>query len=972
MKRRLIAMILMICLVLPLLPTSALAANSVVASGYCGGEGGGTNLTWTLDSNGKLTISGSGRMADGYLSYEAGYGIIHHPGWDAVANQIKSVSIGSFVTYIGKWAFNGCTSLQSVSISSRSSQLQEIGDIAFSGCTSLQSITLPDSLQIIGDSTFSNTGITSITIPASVTQIGVGAFAYCSSLKSINVNSRNSNWCSVDGVLFTKPMGTLWAYPIGNARTSYTVPDGVSGIMMQAFERSRLSSITLPDSLESISSDAFTSCYNLKSIVIPANVKTINNMAFDHCSGLSVYFRGNAPTVTAAGSELRSFPTDTILYYRAGTSGWSSSGTWNGYTLKKWQFTLGRDNNSFVHSPKAEKDGGFVDVEDYDFFPDELLEKLKKGASWWETFKIKKTLRDGWKGSCYGISATIALVYSERLSLKDISTSSAVTYFGLPKPKDDPKLLNSLTYYQLSQRISEKSGAHTYPNTYEALPELLKAIDDCGIAIVDFDIVPPAGYGSYAHAVLATDYVENPDCSYTVSLYDVNSRGKADQNVQNRLIKMRISSDLREFSFADANGSEVSTNTCNWIEIERPDDIYPIKPYEAYETSGGSRAVRAVAYGARSVTVALYIPFNTSGTITSTSGDTLTYGIDGFSGTMEIGDTDVYINGENSEWILTVPYSESFTATCTSDTFGLTIGAEDDYLSVEGSGIQTATFTLGEGITLNEGLTGTYDFTAFVGTDVEVDENETNLIELSATASVETKITYDAAAKQVSATSSAPLQNAAAYSLIRTDVTAIPDLDAAEGVLTVSAEEPTSTDDTFMQILPAIIAAEELPFSDVTAEDWFYDDVAFVYENGLMVGTSAQHFDPNASVTRGMVMTILARKEGIETDRYSPWYAARVEWAAANGISDGSNPESEITREELATMLYRYAKLKGYDLSGTYLTNYTDASSVSGYAVSAVQWAVAAGLMNGSNGKLTPRDTATRAQLAAMLHRFFG
>lgn len=202
-------MILMICLVLPLLPTSALAANSAVASGYCGGEGDGTNLTWTLDSNGKLTISGSGRMADGYLSYEAGYGIIHHPGWDAVANQIKSVSIGSFVTYIGKWAFNGCTSLQSVSISSRSSQLQEIGDIAFSGCTSLQSITLPDSLQIIGDSAFSNTGITSITIPASVTQIGVGAFAYCSSLKSINVNSRNSNWCSVDGVLFTRPMGTL-------------------------------------------------------------------------------------------------------------------------------------------------------------------------------------------------------------------------------------------------------------------------------------------------------------------------------------------------------------------------------------------------------------------------------------------------------------------------------------------------------------------------------------------------------------------------------------------------------------------------------------------------------------------------------------------------------------------------------------------------------------------------------------------
>lgn len=83
----------------------------------------------------------------------------------------------------------------------------------------------------------------------------------------------------------------------------------------------------------------------------------------------------------------------------------------------------------------------------------------------------------------------------------------------------------------------------------------------------------------------------------------------------------------------------------------------------------------------------------------------------------------------------------------------------------------------------------------------------------------------------------------------------------------------------------------------MTSTDWFYSDVKYAYETGLMTGTSADAFSPEAPVTRGMVMTILARREGIRTDRYTPWYAAGCEWAKANGISDGSNPEAPVTRE---------------------------------------------------------------------------
>lgn len=182
--------------------------------------------------------------------------------------------------------------------------------------------------------------------------------------------------------------------------------------------------------------------------------------------------------------------------------------------------------------------------------------------------------------------------------------------------------------------------------------------------------------------------------------------------------------------------------------------------------------------------------------------------------------------------------------------------------------------------------------------------------------------------------------------------------------------DPIDPDYPLISILPVL--AKDLPFADVKSGDWFYNDVKYAYETGLMTGTASDAFSPEAPVTRGMVMTILARREGIRTDRYTPWYAAGCEWAKANGISDGSNPEAPVTREQLAAMLYRYAALKGRDLTAGENLNFTDASDVSAYALSALQWATGEKILTGSNGALNPQATATRAHLAAILHRYFG
>lgn len=178
----------------------------------------------------------------------------------------------------------------------------------------------------------------------------------------------------------------------------------------------------------------------------------------------------------------------------------------------------------------------------------------------------------------------------------------------------------------------------------------------------------------------------------------------------------------------------------------------------------------------------------------------------------------------------------------------------------------------------------------------------------------------------------------------------------------------------------------KLPFSDVRIADWFYNDVKYVYEKGMMAGTAADVFAPNATTTRAMIVTILYRLEGSPavtgTSSFvdvpaGQWYTDAVNWAAANQIVKGTSattfaPNDSITREQMAAILYRYAQYKGYDVTKKAdLSGYSDNGQVSAYAKDALAWANAAKLINGvTNTTLAPQGNATRAQVSAILHRF--
>ena len=161
--------------------------------------------------------------------------------------------------------------------------------------------------------------------------------------------------------------------------------------------------------------------------------------------------------------------------------------------------------------------------------------------------------------------------------------------------------------------------------------------------------------------------------------------------------------------------------------------------------------------------------------------------------------------------------------------------------------------------------------------------------------------------------------------------------------------------------------AQNVSFDDVKPTEWYADAVRCVVEKGLMSGTGTDAFSPDGTTTRGMLMTILARYAGADTTGGANWYEKGMAWAQSAGISDGRAPEAGITREQLVTMLYRYADVP--EASGT-LDAFADADTVSAYAVDAMRWAAANGIVNGSHGRLNPHGNATRAQVAAMLMRF--
>lgn len=262
----------------------ALANKEKPMSGKCG-----DNLTWVLDDEGTLIISGVGEMYD--------YGLSDSP-WDEKKEDIRTVKIEAGVSNISSRAFSFSKKLTSVSISN---SVTCIGDAAFWMCTNLGTITIPNSVTTIGSTAFAATKLNTVTIPGSVINIGNGAFSACRKLNEISVSEYNNYYCSENGVLFNKNKTNLIQYPEGKPDETYVIPSSVKSIDGTAFSScDNLVSVTIPDGVTKIGDRAFSYCNALTEVTIPNSVTSIVDGAFYSCDGLSsVKILGNVTNISA-------------------------------------------------------------------------------------------------------------------------------------------------------------------------------------------------------------------------------------------------------------------------------------------------------------------------------------------------------------------------------------------------------------------------------------------------------------------------------------------------------------------------------------------------------------------------------------------------------------------------------------------------------------------------------------------------
>ena len=280
MNKRIFMLLLTLTVLLGALTLTISAVETeVLDSGTCG-----ENLTWTLDSEGALTISGTGAMRD--------YSSELDVPWHSHQDSILSVSLGEGVTHIGDYAFYYYLNLSSITMPA---SVTSIGDSAFNACIKLSNITIPNSVTHIGDHAFFYcSSLSSVTIPANVTSIGRYAFGACESLDGIWVDVRNLDYSNDDhGVLFNKNKTRLIAVP-GAISGTYSIPEGVTSISELAFVGCiGLSSVTIPSSITCIEYGVFYNFLGLRSITIPESVTSIGEYAFYDCTNLStVHYTG--------------------------------------------------------------------------------------------------------------------------------------------------------------------------------------------------------------------------------------------------------------------------------------------------------------------------------------------------------------------------------------------------------------------------------------------------------------------------------------------------------------------------------------------------------------------------------------------------------------------------------------------------------------------------------------------------------
>ena len=947
MKKRLLALLLcavMVCAVfVQALPIAS--AAEVTDSGNCG-----ENLTWTLNTDGLLTISGTGEMED-YSSYG-------NVPWNGLVDKINCVVIRNGVTSISYGAFMGCTGLTSVTIPD---SVTSIGDNAFRNCTGLTSVTIPDSVTAMGTSAFEGcTGLTSITIPDSVTWIGGGTFYGCTGLTSVTIPDSVTN---IDDRAFSGCTGL----------TSITIPDSVTNIGISAFNGcTGLTSVTIPDSVASIDSSAFAGCTGLTSITvsggnkkfdsrnncngiietasntliygckntdIPDSVTSIGNSAFYGCTGLTSITIPDSVTDIGANAfrdctgltsiTIPDSVTD-IGYLAFSNCAGLESITVSGGNKK---YDSRNNCNGIIETATNALISGCKNTD----IPDSVT-SIDDSAFWGCTGLTSITIPDS-------VTSIGGSAFSDCTGLTSITIPDSVTSIGSYAFKG----CTGLTSITIPDSVTSV-GSFTF---YGCTGLASITIPDSVTSISRFAFAGCAGLTSITipDSVTKIDGYAFADCTGLTSITVSGGNKKYDsRNNCNGIIETATNTLISGCKNTDIPDSVTSIGEgafrgCTGLtSITIPDSVTDIG-ISAFEGCTGLTSITipdsvtsigGVAFydctGLTSITV--------PDSVTSIGDGAFAY-CTGLTSVCFMGDAPVV------NWQAFQTYDEE------SNTFinipGLTL------YYIEGkSGWTTPTW-------------GEAEYPTAVWDGVNIPQPHTHSYTAVVTAPTCTEKGYTT-------------YTCACGDSYKKDFVSALGHDFKDGTCTRCG----ASDPNYKPVDPT----PEATFTDVSETAWYKNSVDYAVEHGLMNGTGTNTFEPESTMTRAMLVTVLWRYAGAPKPGANPftdvpngkWYTDAVAWAAENGVVNGVGdgkfePDGSVTREQMATILYRYAQKVGIDTSKhTELSAFPDASRVSAYARAPMQWSVAEGVIGGSreNGQdwLNPQGNATRAEVATILMRF--
>ncbi len=1038
LRKRLVSLVLAFGMLASCLPTAFAEENppqqnltqsdqkaAAPTEGTCGEK-----VNWKL-AGGTLTISGEGEM------YNYGTSNDNSVPWKDSRDAITKIVVETGITTIGKYTLSGCKNLIQVSLPDgltciRTSALQEnsslteikipssvneIGDSAFWGCTSISYIDIPDGITIINSSTFGGcSNLRNVTIPDSVVTISSGAFQSCTALSSVSI-----------------PNSVINIY--NNAFTNCTslkeveIPDSVRHIYDGAFAGCiNLQKIRLSEQLSEISQEVLKGCSSLKEITIPDNVTTINNYAFKDCTKLEkiifgrsvniirglgyspfsgcgnlskIYFTGDAPHF----EDQAFYEITATAYYPRNASGWEDVIRNQYYGTITWTpWTPGetpKPTDGLITMDDTWNQVNFANDIPITFY--EKLFGVTQGAA------IKEA--DGKNGGhCYGMVSTAINIWH---SLPSVNTFNS-TYDHLNqiefRDRSSQMDLNGVQYIkygQLSQelpsrRLEKSQNEDNLQGLYDAVKDYKeKHADAVAIGV----------YGNNGHDVqggheLLALGVEDHDGYSIIKVYDCNHPGEERElrlnkdengtfngwsyNIGLQTVEQWNNEDS-EFGVITYEKTEIKNlyrdltrrgiikeNNANAQSVAAQDDADAEYPY-LITANTDSITVKDGKY-----------TIKTNGTESDNADILLPIG----NGVSPVPDRE---EAPDKKDVYNAFWAKTNQAVTFSDI------QDDSDITVAGS---------------KEGVTASVPANATVSVDVPADSNAEQKVQVSSSANETVGIEYfgeknsELASVTVAGTSNGEVtssmkDNAINISGVKDlnitdtngDVTSVDDLnDKTSYQITeeqngLSVKQDSDGDGKYETDIVKLNPKPTTPvteiFSDIHPSDWYVDCVQFVYDNGLMNGTSKTTFAPQATLNRAMVAQVLYNYDKRVDSPYratngktfkdvskSDWFYDAIQWASANGIASGVGdgyfePNTPVTREQVAQFLYNYNGKPS--VSGN--LPFSDADKVSGWAKNAMLWAYQNKIINGTTSSdgglvLDPQGGATRAQAAAILTNY--